>query len=168
MPALNSPKQNTHAPTKAESAHCTTSARSSKYVQSQKLSSLTSQKIQDISTWTDTGLCKGPLALSLCPPMRRPSMFLHNSLMARTNLCYNLAKAKKASDGKKNETQIWPGNLRVVFRCRFWLCVFLPFSSRLLEGTFEGRVLGTSPLCFHHSSKLFCTSYGQLICNPKR
>ena len=33
-----------HAPTKAESAHCTTSARSSKYAQSQKLSSLTSQK----------------------------------------------------------------------------------------------------------------------------
>ena len=27
MPALNSPKQNIHAPTKAESAHCTTSAR---------------------------------------------------------------------------------------------------------------------------------------------
>jgi len=44
MPALNSPKQNMHAPTKAESAHCTTSARSSKYAQSQKLSSLTSQK----------------------------------------------------------------------------------------------------------------------------
>ena len=31
-------------PTKAELAHCTTSARSSKYAQSQKLSSLTSQK----------------------------------------------------------------------------------------------------------------------------
>ena len=44
MPALNSPKQNMHAPTKAESAHCTTSARLSKYAQSQKLSSLTSQK----------------------------------------------------------------------------------------------------------------------------
>jgi len=44
MPALNSPKQNLHAPTKAESAHCTTSARLSKYAQSQKLSSLTSQK----------------------------------------------------------------------------------------------------------------------------
>ena len=44
MPALNSPKQNMHAPTKAESVHCTTSARSSKYAQSQKLSSLTSQK----------------------------------------------------------------------------------------------------------------------------
>ena len=31
-------------PTKAELAHCTTSSRSSKYAQSQKLSSLTSQK----------------------------------------------------------------------------------------------------------------------------
>ena len=37
-------------PTKAELAHCTTSSRSSKYAQSQKLSSLTSQKIPDIST----------------------------------------------------------------------------------------------------------------------
>ena len=44
MPALNSPKQNMHAPTKAELAHCTTSASLSKYAQSQKLSSLTRQK----------------------------------------------------------------------------------------------------------------------------
>ena len=43
MPALNSPKQNMHA-TKAELAQCTTSARLSKYAQSQKLSSLTSHK----------------------------------------------------------------------------------------------------------------------------
>ena len=38
---------------------------------------------------TDLGLCMGPLAL-FC------------SIMARINLCYDLAKAAKASDGKKN------------------------------------------------------------------
>ena len=41
-------------PTKAELAHCTTSSRSSKYAQSQKLSSLTSQKLPDISTLSET------------------------------------------------------------------------------------------------------------------
>ena len=31
----------------------------------------------------------------------RLGMFLHNSIIAKTNLCYDLAKAKKATDGKK-------------------------------------------------------------------
>ena len=43
-------------PTKAELAHCTTSSRSSKYAQSQKLSSLTSQKYRIFPLEVNNGL----------------------------------------------------------------------------------------------------------------
>ena len=58
-------------PTKAELAHCTTSSRSSKYAQSQKLSSLTSQKIPDISTAGLVGsfLLSAPVGTSRCLPV---------------------------------------------------------------------------------------------------
>ena len=48
------------------------------------------------------GLCKGPLALFCRHPMDGLACF-HNSIIARINLCYDLAKAAKASDGKKKE-----------------------------------------------------------------
>ena len=50
MLAKFSPKQDRHNPTKAGSIHYTTSARLFEYAQSQKLSSLTSRKIANIST----------------------------------------------------------------------------------------------------------------------
>ena len=52
--------------------------------------------------------------------------------MAQT-LCYDLARAEKATDGKRKkcgETQIWMGDLRVALV--WFLCVFLAFGTDLL------------------------------------
>ena len=51
--------------------------------------------------WTDTGLCKGPCSL-LILPMRRLSMFLHNSLMQRRTCATTWRKPRRRRTEKKN------------------------------------------------------------------
>ena len=51
--------------------------------------------------WTDTGLCKGPCSL-LILPMRRLSMFLHNSLMQRQTCATTWRKPRRRRTEKKD------------------------------------------------------------------
>ena len=69
--------------------------------------------------------------------MWRLSMFLHNSIIAKTNLCYDLAKAKKATDGKKKRLGLFRSPFLVGEAENMWL---QPFA--------RTNVFSTKNLCF--------------------
>ena len=70
-------------------------------------------------------------------PMWRLSMSLHNSFIAKTNQCFDLAKAKKATDGKKKIC------LNPVEQSNFRLSKFETNTCRPKTNTVECR------LCLH-------------------